>query len=142
MTGTAGPPGPGERHPAGVPGPGVRGLRYDSDADQTVAALYRAPYGSPPRIAALLMGGSLAAEDMVQDAFASVYCAWRHLRDEKSARDHLRRAVSAGRASWPRRRPDGRGRPSWPRCASCPRASVRRSFSGTTRTGPISRSPA
>ena len=93
MTGTAEPPSPGERHPAGVPGPSVRGVRYDSDADQVVAALYHAHYGSLTRIAALLIGDSLAAEEMVQDAFASVYCAWRHLRDEKSALDHLRRAV-------------------------------------------------
>ena len=93
VTGTAEPPCPGERHQAGVPGPSVRGLRYDPDADQTVAALYRAHYGSLTRIAAFLIGDSLAAEDMVQDAFASIYHAWRHLRDEESALDHLRGAV-------------------------------------------------
>jgi DNA-directed RNA polymerase specialized sigma24 family protein len=76
-----------------VPDAGLHGLRYDPDADQTVAVLYHAHYGSLTRIATLLVGDSLAAEDMVQDAFASVYRAWRHLRDGESALDYLRRAV-------------------------------------------------
>ena len=91
MSGTGELPGPGERRRG--PGAAVHGLRYDLDADQTVAMLYHAHYGSLTRIAALLIGDSLVAEDMVQDAFASVYRAWRHLRDDESALDHLRRVV-------------------------------------------------
>jgi DNA-directed RNA polymerase specialized sigma24 family protein len=68
-------------------------VRYGSDADQAVAALYHEHYGSLARIAALLIGDSAAAEETVQDAFASVYGAWRHLGDGESALDYLRRAV-------------------------------------------------
>jgi DNA-directed RNA polymerase specialized sigma24 family protein len=76
-----------------MPGRNVRGVRYGSDADQVVAALYHAHYGSLARIAALLTGDNLAAEEIAQDTFASVYRAWRHLRDREKALDYLRRTV-------------------------------------------------
>lgn len=71
----------------------MRGGRSGPDADQMVAALYHAHYGSLARIAALLVGDGLAAEELVQDAFASVYWVWRQLRDQERALDYLRRAV-------------------------------------------------
>lgn len=93
MTGTGMPPAPGERHPDGTPGRSMRTGWPGSDTDQMVAALYHAHYGSLARIAAFLVGDGLAAEELVQDAFASVYRAWRHLRDREKALDYLRRAV-------------------------------------------------
>ena len=93
MTGTGVPPIPGERHPDGMPRRSMRGGRPGSDADQMVAALYYAHYGSLTRIAALLVGDGLVAEEIVQDAFVSVYRAWRYLRDGEEALDYLRRAV-------------------------------------------------
>ena len=97
MTGTGVPPVPGERHPGGMPGRNVRGVRYGADAGQMMATLYHSHYGSLTRIAALLIGDNLAAEEIVQDTFASVYRAWRHLRDGEKALDYLRRTV-VGRA--------------------------------------------
>ena len=76
-----------------MPGRSARRVRYRPDADQMVAALYHAHYGSLARIAALLAGDSLAAEQMVQDAFASVYSAWRYQRDGEKALGFLRRGV-------------------------------------------------
>ncbi|HEU5391307.1 MAG TPA: sigma factor-like helix-turn-helix DNA-binding protein [Streptosporangiaceae bacterium] len=93
MTGTGVPPVPGEQHPGGRPGRGVCGGRSRSDADQMVAVLYRAHYGSLTRIAALLVGDWLAAEEMVQDAFAAVYQARRRLVDAEKALDYLRQEI-------------------------------------------------
>ena len=45
------------------------------------------------RIAALLAGDGVKAEEIVQDAFVSMHRAWRHLRDGDSALSYLRRAV-------------------------------------------------
>lgn len=93
MTGAGASPVPGERHPGGMTGRNMRGGWSGSDADQVVAELYHAHYSSLARIAALLVGDGLAAEEMVQDAFASVYRAWRQLRDRERALNYLRRAV-------------------------------------------------
>jgi DNA-directed RNA polymerase specialized sigma24 family protein len=101
---------PSGRHPGGMPGRNV-GLGWSgSDADQAVAALYHAHYASLARIAALLVGDGLAAEEMVQDAFASVYRAWRHLRGGEMALDYLRRAVVSRARSHPAASPGPRGR--------------------------------
>ena len=93
MTGTGVTPVPGEQHPGGRPGRDVRGGRSRPDADEMMAALYRAHYGSLTRIAALLVGDGPAAEEMVQDAYAAVYRARRRLRDEEKVLDYLRRAI-------------------------------------------------
>ena len=93
MTSTRVPPVPRERHPSEMTGRSMRGGRAGSGADQMVAALYHAHYGSLARIAGLLVGDGLAAEDLVQDALASVYGAWRQLQDGEKALNYLRRAV-------------------------------------------------
>jgi DNA-directed RNA polymerase specialized sigma24 family protein len=122
VTGTGVPPVPGERHPGGMPGRNVRRVRYRPGADRMLAALYHAHYDSLARIAALLADDSLAAEEMVQDVFASVYSAWRYLRDGEKALDFLRRGVvsrarSHGAASPGPRGPAGAGQisPAVPR---------------------------
>ena len=64
------------------------------DADRGVAAIYQAHYRSLARIAALLLGGDAAvAEEVVQDAFVSVYRASPRLRDADEAVGYLRQAV-------------------------------------------------
>ena len=98
----------------GMPGRSMRGGWPGSDTDQMVAALYHAHYGSLARIAAFLVGDGLAAEELVQDAFASVYRAWRHLRDEEKALDYLRRAV-VSRARFPAAASPGPRGPRGPR---------------------------
>ena len=67
--------------------------RPGGEADRAVAALYCAHYRSLVRIAALLLGNGEAAEEVAQDAFVAVACAWRQLRDGDEALRHLRRAV-------------------------------------------------
>ena len=69
-----------------------------------VAALYHAHYGSLARIAALLTGDNLAAEEIVQDTFASVYRAWRRLRDREKPWTTCAGPWSAGHAPMPRPR--------------------------------------
>jgi len=72
------------------------------DADQAVAALYHAHYRSLAGIAVLLDGHSARAEEIVQEAFASMHRAWRRLRDGDDgdkALAHLRRAVVTGTRS-------------------------------------------
>jgi DNA-directed RNA polymerase specialized sigma24 family protein len=68
-------------------------------ADQVVAVLYHAHYRSLTRIAALLVGDTATAENIVQAAFVSLHRAWRYLRDEDSALAHLREAVVTGTRS-------------------------------------------
>ncbi len=92
MTGTGGSPVPGGQRPERTPGPDTHSGRPGPDADQMLAALYEAHYGSLARIAALLVGDGRSAEEIVQEAFAFVYRAG-HLRDEEKALDYLRRTV-------------------------------------------------
>ena len=76
-----------------------------------MAALYHAHYRSLARTAALLAGDDAAAEEIVQDAFVCVHRAWRHLRHEDAALDHLRRAVVSGARSHAAASPDLPRRP-------------------------------
>jgi len=79
--------GPG---PARTPGASTADGWRGWDADQAVAALYHAHYRSLTRVAALLAGDDAAADEIAQDAFVCVHRAWRHLRHEDAALDHLR----------------------------------------------------
>jgi RNA polymerase sigma-70 factor (sigma-E family) len=64
------------------------------DADDAVTALYAAHYGSLVRLAALLVGGDQAtAEEVVQDSFVAMHCAWRQLRNSDTALPYLLRTV-------------------------------------------------
>lgn len=75
--------------PAGSP----RRERPGRDAVEALTALYHAHFRSLARIAALLVGDSLKAEEIVQDAFAATYRAWRRMQDGDRALGYLRRAV-------------------------------------------------
>jgi DNA-directed RNA polymerase specialized sigma24 family protein len=77
---------------------------------RAAAALYHSHYASLARIAALMVGDGPAAEELVQDAFASVYRAWWHLRGGEMALDYLRRAVVSRARSHATASPGPRGR--------------------------------
>ena len=64
--------------------------------DEAVTALYRAQYGSLIRLAILLVDDIGTAEDVVQDAFASLHRRWFMLRDKNNALFYLRAAVANG----------------------------------------------
>ncbi len=67
-----------------------------SRRDEAVTALYRAQYGSLVRLAVLLVDDMGTAEDVVQDAFASLHRRWFMLRDKNNALFYLRAAVANG----------------------------------------------
>jgi DNA-directed RNA polymerase specialized sigma24 family protein len=85
-----------------------------------VAGLYRTHYHSLVRIAALLIGDTVAAEDIVQAAFVSLHREWPHLGDADTALVYLRRSVIRGTRFWERTsagrpgQPGGAPHTSWP----------------------------
>lgn len=62
-------------------------------ADQAITELYRLHYTKLVRLALLIVGEVPAAEDVVQDAYVSVYRSWTKLRNADSAAAFLRAAV-------------------------------------------------
>jgi RNA polymerase sigma-70 factor (sigma-E family) len=62
-------------------------------ADQAITELYRLHYAKLVRLALLIVGEVPAAEDVVQDAYVSVYRSWTKLRNTDSAAAFLRAAV-------------------------------------------------
>jgi RNA polymerase sigma-70 factor (sigma-E family) len=62
-------------------------------ADQAITELYRLHYTKLVRLALLIVGEVPAAEDVVQDAYVSVYRSWTKLRNTDSAAAFLRAAV-------------------------------------------------
>jgi RNA polymerase sigma-70 factor (sigma-E family) len=65
---------------------------------EAISQLFRAHHRRLVGLAALLVDDRLTAEDVVQDAFASLYRRWHHLRDPQTAVTYLNRAVvNAGR---------------------------------------------
>jgi DNA-directed RNA polymerase specialized sigma24 family protein len=83
------------------------------DADEAVTALYHAHCRSLARIAVLLAGDSMKAEEIVQDAFAATYRAWRRMQDGDEAVGYLQRAVVT-RARSQRAAPPGQPAPRIP----------------------------
>ena len=61
-------------------------------ADQAITELYRLHYTKLVRLALLIVGEVPAAEDVVQDAYVSVYRSWTKLRNTDSAAAFLRAA--------------------------------------------------
>src|SRR5438067_1943584 len=62
-------------------------------ADEAVTTLYQAHYCGLVRLAALLTGGTAAAEEIVQDSFAAMHGAWHRLHEPGAALSYLRRSV-------------------------------------------------
>lgn len=71
--------------------------RWSGGAD-AVSALFHTNYRRLVGLATLLVDDQETAEDVVQEAFAGLYCRWRQLRDPNAAITYLNRAVvNAGR---------------------------------------------
>jgi RNA polymerase sigma-70 factor (sigma-E family) len=63
---------------------------WDEDA---VVALYQAHFGPLVRLAALLVGDTAMAEDVVQDCFVALHGGWQRLRAADQAVPYLRQSV-------------------------------------------------
>ena len=74
------------------------------DADDAVAHLYAAHWRSLVRLAALLMGETASAEEVVADAFVALHRRWSRLQDPQAAFAYLRASVVNGSRSVRRHR--------------------------------------
>ena len=73
-------------------------------AASTVTALFRDHHGELVRLALLMVGDQPTAEDVVQDAYASVHARWHRLTAREAALPYVRAAVLNGCRSVLRRR--------------------------------------
>lgn len=73
-------------------------------ADEAVANLYAAHWRSLVRLAALLMGETASAEEVVADAFVALHRRWGRLQDPQAAFGYLRTSVVNGSRSVRRHR--------------------------------------
>jgi RNA polymerase sigma-70 factor (sigma-E family) len=98
---------------ADVIGTGERGaLVTRVSADDAVTDLYSAYYRSLVRTAALLLGDTAVAEEVVQDAFVAMHGRWGRLREPDKAAAYLRSAVvNRSRSALRRRVVEDRHRP-------------------------------
>ncbi len=76
----------------------------DSDAAAGTAALFAEHHTRMLRVASVLLADPAQAEDVVQDAYVSVYSAWGRIRDPEAAVGYLHRSVVNGARSRMRRR--------------------------------------
>lgn len=67
-----------------------------ADREESVVLLCRTQYASLLRLAHSLVGDRGQAEDVVQDAFSSLYAHWGRLREPDAAVPYLRSAVIRG----------------------------------------------
>jgi RNA polymerase sigma-70 factor (sigma-E family) len=72
---------------------GAASSRVAAEADLAITQLYHAEYRSLVRMAAMLLGDTGTAEEVVQDSFIAMHAAWRRLRDSDKALHYLRRSV-------------------------------------------------
>ena len=63
------------------------------DADEAVTALYVSSYRPMVRLAVLLVGSAVEAEELVQDSFVALHGRWWRLRDHDRALAYLRSTV-------------------------------------------------
>jgi len=86
--------------PLGAPGSGARGPGEDEpggrDAAFSVTALYQAHAVGMIRLAVIMLGDRAAAEDVVQEAFLSLYRSWDRLSDTGKAVTYVRSSVLNG----------------------------------------------
>lgn len=74
------------------------------DPDEALRVLYATHWGPMVRLAALLLGSTSAAEEVVQDAFVATHRHLPGLRDPQRAGGYLRTSVVNGARSWHRHR--------------------------------------
>jgi RNA polymerase sigma-70 factor (sigma-E family) len=72
---------------------GTAASRIAAEADLAITQMYHAEYRSLVRMAAMLVGDTGTAEEVVQDSFVAMHAAWRRLRDADKALHYLRRSV-------------------------------------------------
>jgi len=77
------------------------------DAARHVTALYQAHALGLVRLAVIMLGDRAAAEDVVQDAFLSLYSHWASLSDTSNALPYVRSSVLNGCRTVLRRRVRG-----------------------------------
>jgi RNA polymerase sigma-70 factor (sigma-E family) len=77
----------------------ANGQSADHEADDLVSGLYRAHALALTRLAKLLLGDQASAEDVVHDAFLSLYRAAPRLRDRDQMLPYLRACVINGSRS-------------------------------------------
>ena len=70
--------------------------RQAAEARQHVAALYQAHALGLVKLAVLMVGDQLTAEDVVQDAFLGLYHRWHALQDHEKAFSYVRASVLNG----------------------------------------------
>lgn len=75
----------------------------EMDASQTVTALYQRHALGLTRLAFLVLGDRQSAEDVVQEAFCSLYRAWDRMSDHTNALGYVRTSVLNGSRSSLRR---------------------------------------
>ena len=78
------------------------------DRTTAVSALFEAHHARLVMVAQMILGDWAAAEDVVQDAFASLYRRWPWLRDKGAAVGYLQASVTNGARSRLRRLRTGR----------------------------------
>ena len=77
---------------------------FPTSARAAVEALFHVNHRRLVGLAALLVDDRESAEEIVQDAFESLYKRWSRLRDPDAAVAYLDRSVVYGARSWVRRR--------------------------------------
>jgi RNA polymerase sigma-70 factor (sigma-E family) len=90
-------------------GRGAGGESFPTSARDAVSALFHLHHRRLVGLASLLVDDRGSAEEIVQDAFESLYRRWNGLRDPHAAAAYLDRAVVYGARSWVRRRITARG---------------------------------
>lgn len=81
-----------------------RGIRLPERRDEAVSALFHAHHARLVGLARLLVDDLPSAEDVVQDAFTSLYRRWPWIRDKAGAVSYLQSSVVNGARSNLRRR--------------------------------------
>lgn len=80
------------------------GNELPGDRDEAVSALFAVHHVRLVGLARLLVDDLATAEDVVQDAFTSLYRRWPWIRDHGAALDYLQASVANGARSNLRRR--------------------------------------
>lgn len=73
-----------------------------SGVDASLRLVYATQWVPMVRLAALMLGSTSAAEEIVQEAFVKLYARWSRLRDPSTAVGYLRVSVVNGCRSWHR----------------------------------------
>jgi RNA polymerase sigma-70 factor (sigma-E family) len=79
------------------------------DREERIQALFEAHYPGLCRLASLIVGDRVQAEEVVMDAFLRTFASWRRIRDLDRVEAYLRRAVvNISRSRLRRRRTEER----------------------------------